>query len=159
MIRYTLVCEAEHGFESWFPSSDSYDAQAARGLVTCPICGSAAVSKGMMAPSIARTDRGRRPEASSAPEPETPSVPQAAPILAPTEPEQRLRALMRAMRAQATQEADDVGARFPEEARRMHYGEAETRPIYGEASLDEARALLDEGIDVVPLPPAADDRH
>ena len=163
MIRYTLACEAEHSFESWFPSSDSYDEQAVRGLVTCPVCGSARVGKGMMAPSVARTDRGARiPERPAEVVPEaglpvaaSPPVPQ----LAMTQPERQLRTLMRAMREQVTRNADDVGPRFPEEARRMHYGEAETRSIYGEASLDEARALLDEGIAVAPLPPASDDRH
>jgi hypothetical protein len=66
---------------------------------------------------------------------------------------------MRALREEATRNADDVGARFPEEARRIHYGEVATRAIYGEASLEEARALVDEGIAVAPLPPASDDRH
>lgn len=165
MIRYTLVCEADHSFESWFPSSDSFDAQAARGLVSCPVCGSARVGKSMMAPSVARTDRGGRTVPSSAevalaPAETLPSVAsQTAPQLAMTEPEQRLRAMMQALREQATRNADDVGRRFPEEARRQHYGEAETRAIYGEASLDEARSLLDEGIAVLPLPPGSDDRH
>ncbi|MCJ2047286.1 DUF1178 family protein [Methylobacterium sp. J-078] len=161
MIRYTLACEAGHGFESWFPSSDSYDAQAARGLVSCPVCGSARVGKSMMAPSVARTDRGPRAAGVEAPaEPGLP-VPSMAsmPELASSEPEQRLRAMLRALRAQVTQNADDVGSRFPEEARRIHYGETETRAIYGEASLDEARALIDEGIEVAPLPPALEDRH
>lgn len=157
MIRYTLACEAGHGFESWFPSSDSYDAQAARGLVTCPVCGSARVGKGMMAPSVARTDRGPRLALPVPAEAAQPAAP--APSLAPSEPEQRLRALMQAIRTQVTAQADDVGTRFPEEARRIHYGEVENRAIYGEASLDEARALIDEGIDVAPLPPALDDRH
>ncbi|MGU3360506.1 DUF1178 family protein [Methylobacterium sp. M6A4_1b] len=162
MIRYTLVCEARHSFESWFPSSDSFDAQAARGLVACPVCGSARVGKSMMAPSVARTDRGSHalPPPDSASKANLPAVAaQPMPQLAPTEPEQRLRALMRALREDATRNADDVGTRFPEEARRIHYGETETRAIYGEASLEEARALLDEGIAVAPLPPASDDRH
>jgi hypothetical protein len=163
MIRYTLVCEAGHSFESWFPSSDSFDAQAAQGLVACPVCGSARVGKSMMAPSVARTDRGSRtgpPPAEASSDAGPPAiVPPAAPQLTATEPEQRLRALMRALREEATRNADDVGARFPEEARRIHYGEVETRAIYGEASLEEARALVDEGIAVAPLPPASDDRH
>ncbi|KQP42613.1 hypothetical protein ASF49_01865 [Methylobacterium sp. Leaf104] len=167
MIRYTLVCEARHGFESWFPSSDSFDAQAARGLVACPVCGSAQVGKSMMAPSVARTDRGNRAPPAPAEAASTASlpavalqpIPQPMPQLVPTEPERRLRALMRALRAEATRNADDVGTRFPEEARRIHYGETEIRAIYGEASLEEARALVDEGIAVAPLPPASDDRH
>lgn len=163
MIRYTLVCKAGHSFESWFPSSDSYDVQAAQGLVCCPVCGSPRVGKSMMAPSVARTDRG--PRSPGAPGAETSAevlpvpAPQTMPQLALSEPERHLRTLMQAMRAQVTQNADDVGAQFPEEARRIHYGEAEGRAIYGEASLDEARALVDEGIAVMPLPPVSDDRH
>ncbi|KQU27690.1 hypothetical protein ASG63_03505 [Methylobacterium sp. Leaf94] len=163
MIRYTLVCEAQHGFESWFPSSDSFDAQAARGLVSCPVCGSVRVGKSMMAPSVVRTDRGSRtppaPAGLSSEAGSIPAAPHTTPQLALTEPEQRLRALMWAMREAVTRNADDVGTRFPEEARRIHYGETETRAIYGEASLDEARALVDEGIAVAPLPPASEDRH
>ncbi|KQP36539.1 DUF1178 family protein [Methylobacterium sp. Leaf100] len=158
MIRYTLVCDGSHAFESWFPSSESYDDQAARGLVACPVCGSARVAKGMMAPAIARTDRAvaRSPAADV---PEVTPVPAPAPTPVFSEPEQRVRALMRAVREHVTSTADDVGTAFPEEARRMHYGESPTRPIYGEASLKEARALVEEGIEVAPLPPAPDDRH
>jgi len=156
MIRYTLACDGGHAFESWFPSSESYDEQAARGLVACPLCGSARVAKGMMSPAIARTDRAvaRSPAADVA---EAPPAPAPAPVF--SEPEQRMRALMRAVREHVTSTADDVGRAFPEEARRMHYGESPTRPIYGEASLSEARALVDEGIEVAPLPSAPDDRH
>lgn len=164
MIRYTLVCDDGHDFESWFPSSESYDAQAARGFVTCPLCGSSRVTKGMMAPAVARTDRGRarptpgaEPAAAEAPEALPVPAPQPLPLLA--EPEQRIRALMRAVREHVTRTADDVGTAFPEEARRMHYGETPARPIYGEATRDEARALVEEGIEVAPLPPAAEDRH
>lgn len=153
MIRYTLACEAGHDFESWFPSSGSYDDQAERGLVTCPLCGSAKVAKAMMAPSIARavsTPVGANLPA-VAPQPETVS------LLA--EPDQHLRAMMRAFREHVTANADDVGSRFPEEARRIHYGEAGNRPIYGEASPAEARALIEEGIAVAPLPVLPDDRN
>lgn len=151
MIRYSLVCEAAHGFESWFPSSDSYDAQAARGLVTCPICDSAKVSKALMVPSIARTDRERAP----APQPPQP----AAPMTMVAEPERQLRAMLRALKDHVVANSEHVGARFPEEARKIHYGETEGRSIYGEASPDEARALIEEGIDVSALPILPDDRN
>jgi len=163
MIRYTLVCDGGHDFESWFPSSESYDDQAARGLVVCPLCGSSRVTKGMMAPAVARTDRGgARPLGVEAPGGEASETlpvvaPQPMPLL--SEPEQRIRALMRAVREHVIRTADDVGTAFPEEARRMHYGETPVRPIYGEATRDEAEALVEEGIEVAPLPPAADDRH
>lgn len=163
MIRYSLACDAGHGFESWFPSSASYDEQAARGFVTCPACGSSKVAKGMMAPSIARSDRGIAPpaivdaELPASGSPSEPATPELMPMIA--EPEQRMRALLRAVREHVVKTADHVGGRFPEEARRMHYGETPPRPIYGEASPDEARALIDEGIEVAPLPPMPDDRH
>lgn len=149
MIRYALVCEAGHTFESWFPSSDSYAEQAARGLVTCPFCDSARVEKAVMAPRLARSDREETAMAAA------PAVP--APAVA--EPERRLRAMLRAMRAHVEATSEHVGARFPEEARRIHYGESTARAIYGEASPDEARALIDEGIEVAPLPLLPDDRN
>ena len=156
MIRYSLVCEAGHGFDSWFPSSDSFDEQAARGLVTCPVCDSARVTKGLMAPSLARTDRAR-PVVDS---PAAPVVPAPAPAMpTTTEPERRIREMLRTLREQVVASAEHVGTRFPEEARKIHYGETEERAIYGQASPDEARALIDEGIDVAPLPPMPDDRN
>lgn len=158
MIRYRLVCDGGHDFESWFPSSESYDDQAGRGFVACPVCGSARVSKGMMAPSIARGDHAPALDTQTAPAALPPvPVPQAGGMLG--EREREIRAALRAMREQVTRNADDVGAHFPEEARRIHYGETQTRAIYGQASLDEARALVEEGIAVAPLPPMPDDRN
>jgi hypothetical protein len=151
MIRYSLICEAGHGFESWFPSSDSYDTQVARGLVTCPVCDSAQVSKALMVPSVARTDRDRP----SAPVPARPD----APVTVIAEPERQLRAMLRALREHVVAHSEHVGARFPEEARKIHYGEAEERSIYGEASPAEARALVEEGIEVAAIPILPDDRN
>lgn len=149
MIRYSLVCEAGHGFESWFPSSDSYDAQVARDLVTCPVCGGAKVEKALMLPNVARTDRSPAPQAGQA----------AAPVTLVAEPERQVRALLRALREHLVANSEHVGARFPEEARKIHYGEAEGRSIYGEASPAEARALVEEGIDVAAIPVLPDDRN
>ena len=151
MIRYRLVCDIAHGFDSWFPSSESYDAQAARGLVTCPICDSAQVTKALMAPSLARTDR----QALAAPA----AAQSEAPVPMIAEPERQVRAMLRALREQVVANSEHVGTRFPEEARKIHYGEAEGRAIYGEASPAEARALIDEGIAVAPLPVMPDDRN
>ncbi|MEE7494291.1 DUF1178 family protein [Methylobacterium oryzae CBMB20] len=152
MIRYSLVCDAGHGFESWFPSSDSYDTQVARGLVTCPVCDSAKVSKALMVPSVARTDRERAPAPAPVPKAE-------APVTMVAEPERQMRAMLRALREHVVANAEHVGARFPEEARKIHYGEAEGRSIYGEASPAEARALIDEGIEVAAIPVLPDDRN
>ncbi|MCJ2090625.1 DUF1178 family protein [Methylobacterium sp. E-005] len=151
MIRYSLVCEAGHGFESWFPSSESFDTQAARGLVACPVCDSTSVSKALMVPSIARTDRGRIPAA--------PPVQTEAPVALIAEPERQVRAMLKALREHVVANAEHVGTRFPEEARKIHYGEAEGRSIYGEASPAEARALVEEGIEVAAIPILPDDRN
>lgn len=164
MIRFTLVCDSGHGFESWFPSGSAYDEQAASGLVTCPVCHSARVAKAPMAPAVARTDRGRRPAAEPPAAAGLPAVPPAAapspgPLPMIAEPERRLRALLKAVRAHVVATAEHVGDRFAEEARAIHYGDAEGRPIYGEATPHEARELAEEGIEVMPLPPSPDDRH
>lgn len=154
MIRFTLACDAGHRFESWFPSNAAYDEQSARGLVTCPFCDSAKVAKAPMAPAVARTDRGR-PDTPAPPLP----VPAEAPVPMIAEPERQLRALLRAVREHVVASAEHVGDRFADEARAIHYGDAEGRPIYGEATPQETRALVEEGIEVMPLPPAPDDRH
>ncbi len=163
MIRYALACEDAHEFESWFPSSDSYETQRARGLVTCPACGSAKVEKQIMAPRVARTDR---PRAAPLPEPkpaaaETPPVPAPAPqpMALLGEQERAMRAMLKALREHVTKTADYVGERFADEARKIHYGEIEQRPIYGEANPDDAKALLEEGIEVHPLPVVPDERN
>ena len=148
MIKYALACEQAHEFESWFPSSDAFETQRKRGFVTCPYCNSAKVEKQIMAPSVARTYK-----APVAPAPE----PQAMAVLSDREHE--LRAALRALREHVMKNAENVGKDFVEEARKMHFGEAEERSIYGEADLAEARALLEEGIDVLPLPIVPDDRN
>lgn len=152
MIRYALACDQAHDFESWFPSSEAYDQQAARGLVTCPVCDSGKVTKRIMAPSVARSDKAA-PPAVSAPAP----APQAMALL--SEPEQKLRALVRAFREHVMANAENLGPRFADEARRIHYGEAEERSICGEASPAEAQALVEEGIGILPLPVLPDDRN
>lgn len=155
MIRYTLVCEAGHGFDCWFPSSDSYDDQSERGLVSCPACGSAKVAKAVMAPRVARTDRA--PTTPPVPVPDAPAP--EAPVRMVSEPERKIREMVKALHAHLSAHSEHVGERFPEEARKIHYGEAESRSIHGQASLDEARALIEEGIEVSPLPVLPDDRN
>ncbi|MDX5367137.1 MAG: DUF1178 family protein [Alphaproteobacteria bacterium] len=134
MIRYALICDRDHEFDGWFASSDGFDAQVAAGEVLCPHCGSPDVTKALMAPNIAK---GR---ASAA---DTP--PQAA--LA-----EKMSMMMLALKKHVEENCDYVGDAFAEEARRIHYGEAEHRDIYGEATLDEARELIEEGVEVAPLP-------
>jgi len=158
MIRYTLRCDSDHSFESWFQSSSAYDAQVRRKLVTCPICSSSAVEKAIMAPQIV-SRKGRRKEAPApvpAPAVEAPAA-ESTPLMMAHEHE--LRAKLKELRDHIVKNADNVGERFPNEARKMHYGDIEHRPIYGEASADEARALIDEGVEVSPLPVLPDDRN
>ncbi|MBI5260526.1 MAG: DUF1178 family protein [Bradyrhizobium sp.] len=162
MIRYSLRCEGDHAFESWFQSSSAYDSQVRRKLVTCPVCGSAKVDKAIMAPQIVSNKRREQPAAEPAPSTEVVAqAAQAAPT--PTSllmaQERELRAKLKELRDHIVKNADNVGERFPNEARAMHYGDKEHRPIYGEASPEEARSLIDEGIEVAPLPVLPEDRN
>ena len=165
MIRYTLVCERKHDFESWFQSSAAFDKQAKRGLVTCPVCGSSKVEKAIMAPSLARKDKSTSASAivSEPPPAAPPEAPQPAPEKAPVamvSPQEReFRAKLKELRDHLVKNADYVGQKFPEEARKMHYGEIEHRSIYGEAAPDEAKALHEEGIEFHPLPHLPDERN
>jgi len=165
MIRYALACDKGHDFDSWFPGSAAFDAQVARGLVTCPFCNSAKVEKQVMAPSVARTDRLRTfpaPLPQAAPEPSAAlpvPAPQPHPVAVFSEQEREFRAMLKAFREHVTKNADYVGPGFADEARKMHYGETEHRSIYGEANLAEAKELLEEGIEVHPLPIVPDERN
>ena len=158
MIRYSLRCEQNHSFESWFQSSSAYDSQVKRKLVTCPACGSAKVEKAIMAPRIVGK-KGR--EKAAAPVEATaeaaPAVNEPASLMMAQERE--LRAKIKELRDHIVKNADNVGEKFPNEARAMHYGDKEHRPIYGEASPEEARALIDEGVEVAPLPVLPEDRN
>jgi hypothetical protein len=129
VIRYELQCENGDGFEAWFGDSADYDRQAAQGLVECPHCGSKAVTKAPMAPAIIRGRKKREAEKVSV-------------------------ATAKQVREHIRDHYDYVGERFPDEARKMHEGEIEHRPIWGEATAAEAKAMMEEGVPVAPLPPA-----
>lgn len=155
MIRYALRCERGHDFDSWFQSSAAYDSQHKRGLVACPMCESTKVDKAIMAPRIARKGKSK-----SAPQPVATSGDDASStslVMAPQERE--LVAKLRELRDHVLKNADDVGNKFPDEARKMHYGDIEHRAIYGEATAEEARALIDEGVEVASLPILPGDRN
>jgi hypothetical protein len=156
MIRYSLQCERGHAFESWFQSSSAYESQEKRKLVTCPACGSAKVERAIMAPQI--VSKKGRDIAAPAPAASTEvTAPSSTPLMMAQERE--LRAKLKELRDHIVKNADNVGERFPNEARKMHYGDIEHRPIYGEASPDEARSLIEEGVEVSPLPVLPDDRN
>jgi hypothetical protein len=131
MIAYQLQCRNGHSFEGWFKDSAAFDAQSADGKLACPSCNSRKVEKAVMAPAIAGKAREQA----------------------------RARAALRAMRKTVLENAEHVGGAFPEEARKIHYGETAERPIYGEASADDVEALLDEGVEVLPIPPDVDSQN
>jgi hypothetical protein len=160
MIRYNLVCGRRHEFESWFANSAAYEKQAKRGLVACPVCGSTKVEKAIMAPRLARADQPIDvPEAPAAPAP-APAAPTPPTPVAMISPQEReLRSKLKELRDHLTKNAENVGRKFPETARKMHYGEIEHRSIYGEASPEEAEELHEEGIEFHPLPMLPDDQN
>jgi hypothetical protein len=179
MIKYALRCERGHAFESWFQDSASFDKQAKRGLVSCPMCDSVKVEKSIMAPQIPRKGRTaeqrageekvqriaarqKKTDAASAPVADAASVPatttpSAEPLLMAQEKE--LLSKLKELRDHIKANADNVGDQFPEQARKMHYGEIEHRPIYGDASPGEAKALIEEGVEVMPMPVLPEDRN
>ncbi len=146
MIKYALACEKGHEFESWFPDAAAYDEQARRGLVACPECGSSRIAKAIMAPAVVGAARAHT-----------------APAEAPAEValldrrQRALREAVRALRREIETNTDDVGTKFAELARSMHAGDTPERAIRGQATGAEVEALLEEGVDVLPMPAAPDE--
>jgi hypothetical protein len=162
MIRYALACRQGHAFESWFQHSDAFDEQANRGLIACPTCGSTDIEKALMAPRLSRSVTGSKPHVANDAEEsaqKTPPSDAKAPVAIMSPQERELRRKLKELRDHLTKTAEHVGPRFPEEARKMHYGESDHRSIYGEASADEARALIEEGIEFHPLPVLPDEQN
>ncbi|MDR5651657.1 DUF1178 family protein [Ruixingdingia sedimenti] len=133
MIRYDLKCDQGHGFDSWFQSAAAFDRLAAAGQMVCPACGSARVEKQLMAPAVTPA---RAPAADH-------------PLSTPSTPQEQMLARLR---RELEEKSEYVGMGFAAEARRMHEGETPERAIHGEARLEEARQLIEDGIPVAPLP-------
>jgi hypothetical protein len=142
MIKYALACSEGHAFESWFPDSAAYEKQRKRGFVVCPECGSSRVDKAIMAPAVVA---GVRAAGEGGPE-----------ILV-DDRRRKAREFITAMRREIEANTDDVGAKFPQEARAIHFGEAPERAIRGRASLEEAKSLIEDGVGVLPLPMMEDE--
>ena len=161
MIRYSLICDNAHEFDSWFANSGAFDEQSGRGLVVCPFCDSEHVMKAIMSPRIARTDRPLPglpvPEATAADAPKP--TEQKRPVAFVDEKHAALRNMVRELHAKIMETTVDVGSRFPDEARRIHDSETPEQPIRGQATAEEARALLDEGIGILPIPIPPDERN
>lgn len=142
MIRYSLVCDNAHDFEGWFSGSADFDRQVEAGLLTCPVCNSAAISKSLMAPSVSTARKKEEKQA-----------------VAMDIAQKRVMAKIREAVAAIKANAEDVGEKFPEEARKIHYGEADARGIIGQASFADVRELIEEGIEVAPLPALPEDAN
>ena len=140
MIKYTLACDNGHSFEGWFSSSADFDRQAELGLVSCPVCGSATVGKELMAPSVSTARKKDETK-----------------VLMMDQARKEAVAKIRELVTSIRENAEDVGAKFPEAARKIHYGEAEQRGLIGQATVEEAKALLEEGIEIAALPVLPDD--
>lgn len=139
MMRFSLHCDQLHEFEGWFRNNEDFDNQTARGLVQCPVCHSSKVSKALMAPSVS-TGRKREKIAATM-----------------GEAQYKLLEEMRELSRKVKENADYVGDRFAEEARRIHYGEAQKRGIYGEATREEVTSLVEDGVEIMPLPVLPED--
>jgi len=148
MIKYSLQCESDHAFESWFADSASFERQVKRGLVACPTCNSSRVGKALMAPAVLGAKKSDN---------KTGGGPTPANIALVDDRHQRLREMANELRQEIIAKTDDVGRRFPEEARAIHLGDAPFRSIRGQATTEEAKALIEEGVGVMPIPPAPED--
>ena len=146
MIHYNLQCGQAHEFDGWFASAVAFDAQAANGLVECPVCGSIDVRRGLMAPSVPKKGNVARPQTST-------SV-----AVTPDRMPDHVRVVLQRLRAEVERNADYVGEDFADAARRMHEGEQPVRAIYGETTPEQAEALVEDGIPVARIPwvPRAD---
>jgi len=141
LIRVSLICDHDHEFEAWFRSNDDFDTQKKRGFVDCPTCGSSKVGKALMAPAVST---GRKREKIA---------------LAMNEMQKKAMAEMKALSEKIRENADYVGDKFAEEARKIHFGETEARGIYGEATLDEAKSLAEDGVGFMPIPVFPEDQN
>ena len=141
MIRFSLICDHDHEFEAWFRSNDDFDTQKKRGFVDCPTCGSSKVQKALMAPAVST---GKKREKIA---------------LAMNEMQKKAMAEIKALSEKIRENADYVGDKFAEEARKIHFGETEQRGIYGEATLEEAKSLVEDGVEFMPIPSFPEDRN
>ena len=154
MILYALACINGHRFESWFGSSAGYDEQADRNLIACPVCQSPQVAKTIMAPAVVSREKAETraipARGEMAPALPVPVAPTEVPLL--DERQMAARHLLKSMRDRVLSEGEDVGDKFPDQARKMHDGDIPHRQIHGQATIQEARALLEDGVSILPLP-------
>lgn len=143
MIKFNLLCDKDHEFEIWFGSSEDFDKQKKRGLLSCPHCGSTDINKALMAPQVST---GRKKD-------------EMVKVAQMQHAQKALAEKIKEFHDHVVANSEDVGTKFPEEARKIHYGEAEARGIRGQANLKEAEELVEEGIEVMPLPTLPEERN
>jgi len=141
LIKFGLICEREHEFDGWFRSNDDFGKQKKRGFVECPVCGSAKVEKALMAPAVST---GRKKEKIA---------------LAMNERQKQAMQQLKTLSEKMRENSDYVGDKFAEEARKIHFGEIEARGIYGEATPDEAKGLIEDGVEFMPIPVFPDEQN
>jgi len=141
LIRFSLSCDHDHEFEAWFRNNDDFDRQKKRGFVECPHCGSSKVDKALMAPAVSTARRQEKI------------------ALAMNDMQKKAMAEMKALSEKLRENADYVGDKFAEEARKIHFGESEARGIYGEATVEEAKGLAEDGVGFMPIPVFPEDRN
>ncbi|QPC85626.1 DUF1178 family protein [Mesorhizobium sp. NBSH29] len=141
MIRFSLGCERDHAFEGWFRNNEDFETQQKRGFVECPVCGSHLVEKALMAPAVST---GRKKEKMA---------------LTLDASQRQAMAELKALSEKMRANSEDVGDKFAEEARKIHFGETDARSIYGAATVDEARGLVEDGVEFMPIPSFPDDRN
>lgn len=159
MIKYSLQCQKGHGFDAWFTNSAACEKQLKRGLVACPSCGGSKVEKTLMAPNISPRTRKKGGGGGGNTMPADDPVPAASPAAMPPQVPREMLELMRKVRDEVVAKADYVGPRFADEARKIHHEEAPARGIYGEATADEAKALIEDGVEFYPLPRLPEDNN
>jgi len=142
VIRFNLRCDADHEFDGWFASNEGFDEQKRRGFVTCPHCNSKKIEKSLMAPQVST---GRTKDAIA--------------VSTMDQARKAVFAEMKKLRETVTEKGENVGTRFAEEARKIHYGEADDRLVYGEADREQIEDLVDEGVAIAPLPVLPDDAN
>ncbi|HXN88829.1 MAG TPA: DUF1178 family protein [Methylocella sp.] len=150
MIKFALLCARGHEFQSWFQSSEAFDTQVKSGLVSCPLCQVTEVTKAIMAPAIASRGEAERAKPPARAQSQTK-------VALLDRHDLKSRAMIDAFRRRIFAEAEDVGSRFAEEARNIHSGLVPERAIHGQASIGDARALIEDGVPVLPVPPSPDE--
>jgi len=146
MIKFSLDCDNGHSFDGWFSSSKDFDDQQEKGLVSCPVCNCEKITKSLMAPSVSTSRKKDAQREKMA-------------VATVNQAQAEIMTKMREIRDEVIKNADDVGDKFPEEARKIHYGEAKSRGIYGEANKEDVKELLEEGVSIAPLPILPEDAN